>query len=145
MTAIFSAEQACEIADVKPALLELWIKTGKFETSQFTLNRTTGVKSHYFDEKDIARLTKFAESQRPKQDKQPKNKSLADDGTQENFSVAEVAALWNLSTDTIRKLFEDEPGVIPLGNPNPRGKRRRITLRIPRDVMERVKNRMANK
>jgi predicted DNA binding CopG/RHH family protein len=68
-----------------------------------------------------------------------------DDGTQETLTVAQVASLWELSPDTIQRRFEDEPGVITLGSKNPRGKRKRVTLRIPRSVMERVKRRMANK
>ena len=69
---------------------------------------------------------------------------FVDDGKQENFTVAEIASLWKLSTDTIQRLFEDEPGVVVLGDKNPRGKRKRITLRIPRQVMERVKKTRSN-
>jgi predicted DNA binding CopG/RHH family protein len=52
--------------------------------------------------------------------------------------------MWQLSTDTVQRLFQDEPGVIALGNKNPRGKRKRITLRIPCAVMERVKKTRSN-
>ena len=69
---------------------------------------------------------------------------FVDDGEQENFTVAEIASLWRLSTDTIQRIFQEEPGVLPLGDRNPRGKRKRITLRIPRAVMERVKRRRSN-
>lgn len=69
---------------------------------------------------------------------------FVDDGTQQTFTVAQVASLWQLSTDTIRRIFEDEPGVLVQGNRNPRGKRKRITLRIPRHVMERVRKRRSN-
>jgi len=62
----------------------------------------------------------------------------------EFYSVAELAALWRLSSDTIQRLFEDEPGVITLGDKNPRGRRKRVTLRIPRDVAERVQKRRSN-
>jgi hypothetical protein len=58
--------------------------------------------------------------------------------------VSQVASLWRLSRDTIQRLFQDEAGVVVLGDSNPRGKRRRITLRIPRAVMERVKKRRSN-
>jgi hypothetical protein len=73
-----------------------------------------------------------------------KSDPFVDDGTQENFTVAQIASMWQLSTDTIQRMFQDEVGVLPLGNKNPRGKRRRITLRIPREVMERVKKRRSN-
>ena len=56
-----------------------------------------------------------------------------------HFSVAELAERWNLSPDTIRKLFENEPGVLVLGESlTRRGKRRYTTLRIPESVAARV-------
>ena len=66
---------------------------------------------------------------------------FVDDGSQTDFTVVQIASMWQLSTDTIQRLFEDEPGVIALGNKNPRGKRKRVTLRIPREVMMRIKKR----
>jgi hypothetical protein len=77
--------------------------------------------------------------------KATKSEPFADDGKQETFTVAQIASLWQLSPDTIQRIFQDEPGVIPLGNPNSRGKRKRITLRIPRVVMERVKRKRAKR
>jgi len=70
---------------------------------------------------------------------------FVDDGLQETFTVAQIASLWQLSTDTIKRMFENEPGVQALGNKNPRGKRKRITLRIPRAVMDRVKKKLSNR
>jgi len=55
-----------------------------------------------------------------------------------HFSVAEVAAMWNLSKDTVRRMFQDEPGVLVLGGRSSRRKRRYTTLRIPQSVLERV-------
>jgi hypothetical protein len=46
--------------------------------------------------------------------------------------------MWNLSVDAVRKRFRNEPGVLMLGDANPRGKRRYVTLRIPASVLERV-------
>lgn len=82
---------------------------------------------------------------RTRKRKSSKDEPFIDDGKQETLTVAEIASLWHYSTDTIQRLFADEPGVQITGNKNPRGKRRRVTLRIPRAVMERVKRRMANK
>lgn len=62
-----------------------------------------------------------------------------------HYSPAELADLWGLSTDTIRKLFENEPGVIAIGDRNPRRKRRYITLRIPESVVARVHRRISAK
>ena len=33
-----------------------------------------------------------------------------------HYSVAEIAALWSLSVDLVRQLFEKEPGVLVLGH-----------------------------
>jgi hypothetical protein len=77
--------------------------------------------------------------------KPTKSEPFVDNGKQETFTVAQIASLWQLSADTIQRWFEDEPGVVTSGNKNPRGKRKRITLRIPRAVMERVKKRQSNR
>ena len=56
-----------------------------------------------------------------------------------HYSVAEIAAMWNLSVDAVRKLFRHERGVLAIGDRNPkRGKRPYLTLRIPQSVLERV-------
>ncbi len=62
-----------------------------------------------------------------------------------HYAVTEIAEIWNLSTDKIRNLFEDEPGVLVIGERNPRRKRRYVTLRIPQSVVERVHSRLASK
>ncbi len=63
-----------------------------------------------------------------------------------HYSVAEVAELWNLSEDKVRRLFQNEPGVLVLGNAQPRyGRHRYTTLRIPESVAERVYRRMLRK
>ena len=62
-----------------------------------------------------------------------------------HYAVIEVAELWNLSPDKVRDLFEHEPGVLVIGDRNPRHKRRYLTLRIPQTVLQRVHNRLAAK
>jgi hypothetical protein len=59
-----------------------------------------------------------------------------------HLSVNEVAELWGLSPNTIRKLFQDEPDVFKLLRPKTRGKRAYLSLRIPLSVVERVHRRM---
>jgi hypothetical protein len=63
---------------------------------------------------------------------------------QRHYAVAEIAEIWNLSTDKVRKLFENEPGVLAIGRSNPR-RRRYLTLRIPESVVERVYLRFSSK
>ena len=62
-----------------------------------------------------------------------------------HFAVTEVAEMWNLSPDKVREIFEREPGVLVIGDRNPRHKRRYFTLRIPQTVLQRVHHRLATK
>lgn len=62
--------------------------------------------------------------------------------TERHYSPSELAGL---SSDTIRRLFEDEPGVVNIGERNPRRKRRYVTLRIPQSVAARVHRRLSPK
>ena len=57
-----------------------------------------------------------------------------------HLTVAQVAERWGLSEDTIRRLFENESGVLLIEPPRGRMSRRRRyrTLRIPESVIERV-------
>ena len=62
-----------------------------------------------------------------------------------HYAVAEIAEMWNLSGDKVRELFENEPGVLVIGERSPRHKRRYVTLRIPQKVLERVHHRLSSK
>jgi hypothetical protein len=58
---------------------------------------------------------------------------------QRHYTVAQVAEMWNLSEDAVRRLFCNEPGVLALGDSSVgRRKRRYVTLRIPQSVIDRV-------
>jgi transcriptional regulator GlxA family with amidase domain len=65
----------------------------------------------------------------------------ADKLIERHYTVAELAEQWNLSRDTIRRLFENEPGVVVFTHPK-LNKRVYRTLRIPESVAKR-KYRMA--
>ena len=54
-----------------------------------------------------------------------------------HFSVTDVATLWSLSRDSVRRIFRQEPGVMVIGE-------RYVTLRIPESVLERVHRRLSN-
>jgi len=43
---------------------------------------------------------------------------------EKHYSVLELAELWNLSENTIRRMFENEPGVLKWGSREGRFKRR---------------------
>jgi hypothetical protein len=62
-----------------------------------------------------------------------------------HFAVEELANLWSVSSDTVRRLFEGEPGVLVLASTRGLGHKRRYrTLRIPESVAARVYHRMLN-
>jgi hypothetical protein len=63
------------------------------------------------------------------------------DPNERHYSVQELAASWNVSPCTIRRLFVSEPGVLNLGRPS-RRKRIYRPLRIPQSVAERVYRRL---
>ncbi len=60
-----------------------------------------------------------------------------------HYAVTEIAEMWNLSADKVREIFEDEPGVLVIGDRSPRRKRRYVTLRIPQSVLQRVHRRLS--
>ncbi len=62
-----------------------------------------------------------------------------------HFSPAELAELWSLSEDTIRRMFENEPDVMIFENSERSSSRRRRTLRIPQSVAERVYRRLSTR
>jgi len=57
------------------------------------------------------------------------------------FTPAEIAKLWRLSVDTVRRLFEHEPGVFIYEKLSSNHKRRYRTIRIPNSVLVRVQKR----
>jgi hypothetical protein len=59
-------------------------------------------------------------------------------GIAEYFTIEEVAAILKVSTDTASRRFGNERGVIDLGTPETRTKRRHRVLRVPRITLERV-------
>ena len=61
------------------------------------------------------------------------------DIAERHYTVSEIAGMWNLGPDAVRRMFEAEPGVLVLGaNGTSRGKRCYTTLRIPEQVAQRV-------
>jgi hypothetical protein len=59
-----------------------------------------------------------------------------------HYAPYEVAALWHLDVETIRRLFQDESGVVVLQAPARKGTRPYKTIRIPQSVLERVHKRL---
>ena len=63
----------------------------------------------------------------------------------QTYTIGEAAELTGLSPQTMTRMFEDEPGVIIIDRPEKMHKRRHRTIRIPRQVYERVINRVTVK
>ena len=64
--------------------------------------------------------------------------------SEHHFTAKEIAEAWNLSQDTIYRLFLNEPGVIILASEKKKYRRTRRTLRIPESVKNRVYRRLQN-
>jgi hypothetical protein len=73
---------------------------------------------------------------------QPENEALPEP----SLTVKEIADGWQISRDSVRRIFSDEPGVLRIGHETRlvgrKYKRRYFTLRIPRSVYLRVLDRM---
>lgn len=59
-----------------------------------------------------------------------------------HYSPSEVAERWNLNAETIRRIFQDEPGILVFQSPVKKGRRPYKTIRIPESVLERVHRRL---
>ena len=60
-----------------------------------------------------------------------------------HFKPEELAKMWGVSTETVRAIFRNEPGVLKIGKTGAKYKRGYVTLRIPQDVAERVHTRLS--
>jgi AraC-like DNA-binding protein len=67
---------------------------------------------------------------------------VSDKAMERHYSVEEIGDHWGLSPRTVRRMFENESGIIVFGNAGSLKKRRYITLRIPESVLVRVHRRL---
>lgn len=62
--------------------------------------------------------------------------------TEKHYSAAQVAEIWGVSEATVRRLFEDQPGVLRISMPrlmkSERKHRPHVRLSIPASVLARV-------
>jgi AraC-like DNA-binding protein len=73
--------------------------------------------------------------------KPPQSASPYSVALERHYSVSEVATLWSLSERTVRRLFEEESGVLMWGHSENHRRRCYKTLRIPESVLVRVHQR----
>ena len=56
-----------------------------------------------------------------------------------HYTPKQLGELWGLDESTVRRMFQDEPGVLKIGKANRRdGRRDYVSLRIPESVAVRV-------
>jgi len=60
-----------------------------------------------------------------------------------HYAPAELAQAWGVNVETIRNIFREEPGVVKIGEKDPKHKRPYLTLRIPESVALRVHTRLS--
>jgi AraC-like DNA-binding protein len=70
------------------------------------------------------------------------DRTISDKAVERHYSVEEIGTLWGLSPRTVRRMFENEPGIIVFGNTGTIRKRRYITIRIPESVLVRMHRRL---
>jgi len=57
---------------------------------------------------------------------------------EKHFTVSQIATLWQLSKDSIRRIFKDRPDVLKMSAPETRFKRGYCVLRVPESVVQKV-------
>jgi hypothetical protein len=60
-----------------------------------------------------------------------------------HYSPLQVSKMWGVSTETARRIFSEEPGVLKIGHAGSKYRRAYITLRIPESVVERVHRKLS--
>ncbi len=60
---------------------------------------------------------------------------------EQHFTVQQVALMWGISEESVRRLFRDEPGVLKISGPTLNKRRKHnphVLLRIPASVLHRL-------
>jgi hypothetical protein len=64
--------------------------------------------------------------------------------TERHYTIAEVAAMWSLSKQTVRRILKKEAGVLVIGRPGNERRQGYQTVRVPESVLQRIHNRLTN-
>jgi len=84
----------------------------------------------------LAKSEKFHDWRKPVGPLRPQDHALSEE---KHYTPDELGSLWGVSPQTIRNLFEQEPGVLRLPSQRPGKKARRyVSIKIPESVAERV-------
>lgn len=57
---------------------------------------------------------------------------------EQHYTPEEIADRWKLHPETVKRMFAEEPGVLSAGAEQKPGKRKKVCLRIPESVLQRV-------
>lgn len=123
-------------------LLE-WISVGQFRSVREAARLLP--EQYFFTEADIKRLMAAVAASVSSMRAASGPKILTwspklDDGL--HYCTEELASAWGLSNHIVRRMFENESGVLKPRSGDPKQTRRRATLRIPSDVVLRVWHRL---
>jgi hypothetical protein len=133
----YSLAEAATLLDVPADKILKLVQSGKIKP--MTMSTTGGsVLERFFTAEDLTRMGELLRDAR-----RESNITSPPEPAAEFYTVAQLAQMWNLSEDVIRKEFEQEPDVLKLARAR-KGKRPYKTLRIPKDVAERVRRRMSS-
>jgi hypothetical protein len=59
-----------------------------------------------------------------------------------HFTIKQIAGLWALSEDVVRRLFENDPDIVRVGHDEQLHLRRHWTFTIPESVVRRIHRRI---
>lgn len=136
-------QDASELVGIRANVLLEWISVGEFRNV-----RDAGrliPEQYFFTEADIKRLMAAVAASVSSMRAASGPKMLTwspkpEDGL--HYHTEELAVAWGLSAHIVRRMFENESGVLKLSPGDAKQARRRTTLRIPSDVALRVRHRL---
>ena len=94
---LLTAQEAAELADVKPSQLRVWLETDKFKPSSYIapVSAPGTETTYYFTEADVKRLMEFAGTEKKR--KPAKDDHFVDDGKQETDEQGRTFAVTALT------------------------------------------------
>lgn len=140
---LYSVQDASELVGIRANVLLRWISVGEFRTARETEKLIP--EQYFLTESDIKRLMSAIAASVGSQRSKSRPKILSwsprpGDGL--HYDTEDLAGAWGLSVHIVRRMFENESGVLKLNGGDTKRARSRTTLRIPSDVVLRVRRRL---
>ena len=114
MSEFLTLQQSADLAGVKAEQIRVRIERGELTPETLNTSITTRETTYLFSEADVVRLKTLRFAPRQKNGNEP----FVDDGSPISPWCRSPRGIWQLSADTTQRLFQDEPGVVTLGNKN---------------------------